>query len=78
MNGVEYRDRFLQAHIALKVKGQNMRKVVTRETKYQQHVNSNLFALVLEIIDIRTRHALGSIGQEAAQCPLPRAREAGI
>lgn len=40
--------------------GQYEHKSTTEKT-YKEHVNGNLFALVLEIVDVGSRHTLGSI-----------------
>ena len=60
MDGVVYRHLLLRAKVSLTSNQTHTRN--RDEATHDQHVNGNLFALVLEVVDIRSRNALRGIG----------------
>lgn len=51
-----------------------------RETAstYHEHINSNLLPLVLEVVDVCARHALGGIRQYTSEGAFPAPSEARV
>ncbi len=80
MNGIEDGHLPLSTEVTLKVKlaRRNDKWRVSPGRSYHKHVDRSLLSLVLEVVDIRSRHALRRIRQDARKRALAAPGEARV